>query len=85
MSASAPGSVMLRRNEEIRPSSPRSSRISSTTARYSRSRLRVLPSTGTGIGSLLDLDEQPAVGHGLSRAGDATMEALESHSARATG
>ena len=34
----------------MRPSSPRTSRISSTTARYSRSRLRVLPSTGTASG-----------------------------------
>src|SRR5436189_197729 len=41
---------MERRNWEIRPLSPRSSRSSSTTARYSRSRLRVRPSTGTSSG-----------------------------------
>ena len=52
MSASVPGSEIERRKAETRPSSPRSSRISSTTARYSRSRLRVLPSTGTASGAL---------------------------------
>ena len=35
----------------IRPSSPRSSRISSTTARYSRSSSRVRPSTGSSSGA----------------------------------
>ena len=44
MSASAPGSVIERTKAAMRPSSPRSSRISSTTARYSRSSSRMLPS-----------------------------------------
>src|SRR4051812_17196911 len=38
---------MARSHEAMRPSSPRSSSSSSTVARYSRSRLRVRPSTGT--------------------------------------
>ena len=41
MSASAPGSLIERTKAETRPSSPRSSRISSTIARYSRSSSRV--------------------------------------------
>ena len=75
---------MLRTNAETRPSSPRSSRISSTTARYSRSRLRVRPSTGVGR-ALIDLDEQPSVGHRLSGAGDAAVEPLKGDGACPTG
>ena len=61
----------------MRPSSPRSSRISSTTARYSR-----LEMTGALVGrhvvlALLDLDEQPALRVGLGRAGDAAVQALD--------
>src|SRR5918995_269159 len=42
--------MIERTNAATRPSSPRISRISSTTARYSRSSSRVLPSTGTSSG-----------------------------------
>ena len=49
VSASAPGSVIERRNSAMRSSAPRSSRISSTTARYSRSSSRVC--TGGGVSS----------------------------------
>ena len=53
MSASAPGSEIERRKAATRPSSPRSSRISSTTARYSRSssRIRSPPVTPSSSGS----------------------------------
>src|SRR6185436_2198361 len=42
--------MIERTNAAMRPSSPRSSRSSSTTARYSRSSSRVLPSTGSSSG-----------------------------------
>src|SRR5215218_10200276 len=42
--------MIERTNAATRPSSPRSSRSSSTTARYSRSSSRVLPSTGSSSG-----------------------------------
>jgi hypothetical protein len=47
------GSVIERTNAEMRPSSPRSSRISSTTARYSvsSSRIRASDSSGSGRSS----------------------------------
>ena len=61
----------------MRSSAPRSSRISSTTARYSRSSSRVRPSTRHVVGALLDLDAQLAVGVGLGGAGDAAGDALE--------
>ena len=44
-----------------------------------------MPSTGTSVGLLLDLDVQPAVGQRLGRAGDAAVQALEGDGARATG
>ena len=50
MSARAPGSVIERTKAATRPSSPRSDSSSSTTARYSRSRFRVRPSTGSSSG-----------------------------------
>ena len=50
VSASAPGSEMERTNAAMRPSSPRSSRIASTTARYSRSSSRIRPSTDSSSG-----------------------------------
>ena len=50
----------------MRPSSPRSSRISSTTARYSRSSSRVLDGRRGLVGALLDLDAQAAVRVGLA-------------------
>src|SRR6266576_1079426 len=49
VSASAPASLIERRNALIRSSASRSSRISSTTARYSRSSSRVC--TGGGLSS----------------------------------
>ena len=50
MSASAPGSLIERTKAAMRPSSPRSSRISSTTARYSRSSSRMPPSAVSASG-----------------------------------
>ena len=50
MSASAPGSEIERTKAAMRPSSPRSSRISSTVARYSRSSSRMLPSADSPSG-----------------------------------
>ena len=61
----------------MRPSSPRSSRISSTTARYSRSSSRGLAVDGLVVGALLDLDAQAAVGAGVGGAGDAAVQAVE--------
>ena len=48
-----PASVIDRTNARIRPSSPRSSRISSTTARYSRSSSRVSVGAGALVGTRL--------------------------------
>ena len=44
-----------------------------------------MPSTGDGIGPLLDLDVQPPVGLGVGGAGDATVQALEGDGAAAAG
>ena len=85
MSASAPGSVIARSQAAMRPSSPRSSRISSTVARYSRSSSRVRPSTATSSGLLGDLDAQAAAGVGVRGAGDAARDALEHRAAGAAG
>jgi hypothetical protein len=52
------------------PSSPRSSRISSTTARYSRLELARRSSGRMLVRPLLDLDEQPALRVRLGRAGN---------------
>ena len=76
MSASAPGSVIERTNAAMRPSSPRSSRISSTTARYSRSSSRVRAVGRLVVGALLDLDAQACrCGSVLGGAGDAAVQA----------
>ena len=80
MSASAPRSVIERTKAAMRPSSPRSSRISSTTARYSRSSSRIPSSVGLLVGALLDLDEQPSLGVGRCGARDAAMQAVEGNS-----
>ena len=85
VSASAPGSTIERRNAEMRPSSPRSSRISSTTARYSRSSSRVRPSTGIVVGALLDVDAQVAERVGLGGAGDAAVQPAQRGRAAAAG
>ena len=67
----------------MRPSSPRSSRISSTTARYSRSSSRIAPAVGISSVALLDLDAQPAARVGLGRAAHAAMQAGAAPTARA--
>jgi hypothetical protein len=56
VSASAPGSEIERTKAAMRPSSPRSSRISSTTARYSRSSSADVVGR-LSVGPLFDLDE----------------------------
>ena len=79
VSASAPGSVIDRTKAEIRPSSPRSSRSSSTTARYSRSSVASASVDGDAVGVLFDLDAQLAGGVGLCGAGDAAVQAAQGH------
>ena len=69
----------------MRPSSPRSSRISSTVARYSRSSSRVRLSVGHLVGALVDLDAQLAVGAGLSGADQRPVLAGDRHGAPAAG
>jgi len=69
----------------MRPSSPRSSRISSTVARYSRSSSRVRPVDGLLVGTLLDLDAQLAAGAGLRLADQGTVLAGERDRAAAAG
>ena len=61
----------------MRPSSPRSSRISSTTARYSVSSSRIRSSVAIAVAPLLDLDEEPPRRVGLGRAGDSAVQPLE--------
>ena len=85
MSASAPGSTIERTKAAMRPSSPRSSRISSTTARYSRSSSRMRPSTVSSSGALLDIDEQAALAVGGCRARNGAVQALEGDRASTAG
>ena len=85
MSASAPGSEIERTKAAMRPSSPRSSRISSTTARYSRSSSRIRPSARLLVGALLDVDEEPALAVAAGRARDAAVEAVQRDRATAAG
>ena len=59
----------------MRPSSPRSSRISSTVARYSRLELAGLDARRLLVGPLVDLDPQAALRVGLGRAGSAAVQA----------
>ena len=68
-----------------RSSAPRSSRISSTTARYSRSSSRVRPSTGTSSGCSLTSTREAAGAVGVRRAGDAAGDAGERDGAAAAG
>ena len=44
-----------------------------------------MPSTGTGVGALVDLDEQAAVGQRLRGAGDAAVQPLQRDRAAAAG
>ena len=69
--------MIERTNALIRPSSPRSSRISSTTARYSRSSSRVRLGGGAHVRALVDLHAQDAVRVGVRRAGHAAVERHE--------
>ena len=69
----------------MRPSSPRSSRISSTTARYSRSSSRVLTRGRLLVGPLVDLDAQAALRVGVGGAGDAAVQAGQADGAAAAG
>ena len=75
VSASAPVSRIERTNAAMRPSSPRSSRISSTTARYSRSSSRVCDARRLLVGPLVDLDAQAALRVGVGGAGDPAVQA----------
>ena len=77
VSASAPGSLIERTKAEMRPSSPRSSRISSTVARYSRSSSRVRGIGVVAVRSLLDLDAQHSLRVGLGGADDAAVQAAQ--------
>ena len=54
-------------------------------ARYSRSRLRVRPSTGTVVDVLVDLDHEAAELVGVRGAGDAAGDAGEGDGAAAAG
>ena len=69
----------------MRPSSPRSSRISSTVARYSRSSVAGAAVDGDVVGVLGDLDAEAAGGIGVGGAGDAARDALEARAAGAAG
>ena len=44
-----------------------------------------MPSVGTLVGPLLDLDEQPAAGIGLGGAGDAAVQTVQGDGAAAAG
>ena len=63
----------------MRPSSPRSSRISSTTARYSVSSVADGLACGRLVRALVGLDEEAAARVGLGRAGDRAVEAVQRH------
>ena len=77
MSASGPGSAIERRNAPIRWSAPRSSRISSTTARYSRSSARICSPLGSLVLVRLDLDAQVAAGAGAGGPDRRPVQALD--------
>ena len=67
--------MIERTNAAMRPSSPRSSRSSSTTARYSRSRSRVRPSTGSSSGCASTSTRRLPVGTGARPAADPGLDA----------
>ena len=77
MSASAPGSRTARTNADTRSSAPRSSRISSTTARYSTSSSRVLRGGGVSSGRSSTSTRRRPSGIGLGGAEHAAVEAGE--------
>ena len=79
MSASAPGSRTARTKAETRSSAPRSSRISSTTARYSTSSSRVFAGGRRLVRVLLDLDAQHAARVRLGSTEDAPVETGHGH------
>ena len=85
MSASAPGSEIERTNAAMRPSSPRSSRISSTTARYSVSSVADVLAGRRLVRALVGLDEETAPGVGLGCARDRAVEAVQRHGGVAAG
>ena len=85
MSASAPGSVIERRNSPIERFARRSSRISSTIARYSVSRALCPDRRRRLVGALLDLDVEAPVGCGLGRAEQSAGLAGEGDDDPATG
>ena len=63
----------------MRPSSPRSSSTSSTTARYSRSRSRVRLPGGTDIRTWLEVHAQHAVGIGRGAAEHGAVQRHQGH------
>ena len=69
----------------MRPSSPRSSRISSTTARYSVSSSRTASLGRRLVRPLVGLDEEAAAGVGLGGAGDRAVQAVQRHGGVAAG
>ena len=85
VSASAPGSEIERTKAAMRPSSPRSSRISSTTARYSRFELADAAVGGLLVRPLLDVDEEAALCVAGRGAGDAAVQAVQRDRATAAG
>ena len=70
-------SRIARTNDEMRPSSPRSSRISSTVARYSVSSSRVWTRGGSSSGRSVDLDPEVPLRVGVGRAELGAVQALE--------
>ena len=85
MSASVPVSRIARTNAEMRPSSPRSSRISSTVARYSRLELAGLDARRLLVGPLDDLDPEVALRVGVGGAELGAVQAVQGHGAAAAG
>ena len=76
-------SVIARRNAEMRSSASRSSRISSTTARYSRSSSRVLTGGGLLVRPLVGLHAQPPSGVGARGADHGAVQSVQGDGAAA--
>ena len=85
MSASVPVSRIARTKDEMRPSSPRSSRISSTVARYSRLELAGLDARRLLVGPLDDLDAEVALRVGVGGAELGAVQAVQVHGPAAAG
>ena len=85
MSASAPGSVMLRRNAETR--AVVAAQLEDLLDDRAILALEVagLAVDGDRVGVLLDLDEQATVGQRVGGAGDAAVQALQRDGASAAG